>query len=104
MIVFQKGFAMIISKITTRNIGFSRSPVTLKRNLVTNASIFEDFETRAEGWFGPSMCTLVEVESEDGVVGIAWLRAGCTMFLRSGMLLPSDSGFRSASFCKCVDP
>lgn len=61
---------MIISKITTRNIGFSRSPVTLKRNLVTNASIFEDFETRAEGWFGPSMCTLVEVENEDGAVGV----------------------------------
>lgn len=61
---------MIISRITTRNIGFSRSPVTLKKNLVTNASIFDDFETRAEGWFGPSMCTLVEVEDERGVVGI----------------------------------
>lgn len=61
---------MIISKITTRNIGFSRSPVTLKRNLVTNTSFFDDFETRQEGWFGPSMCTLVEVEDVDGAVGI----------------------------------
>ena len=40
---------MIISKITTRNIGFSRSPVTLKRNLVTNTSIFDDFNTRERG-------------------------------------------------------
>jgi L-alanine-DL-glutamate epimerase-like enolase superfamily enzyme len=61
---------MVISKITTWNIGFSRSPVTLKRNLITNASIFEDFETRPEGWFGPSMCTLVEVEDSEGAVGI----------------------------------
>lgn len=61
---------MIISKITTRNIGFSRSPITLKRNLVTNTSIFDDFEARPEGWFGPSMCTLVEVEDAEGVVGI----------------------------------
>ncbi len=61
---------MIISKITTRNIGFSRSPVTLKRNLVTNTSIFDDFHTRAGGWFGPVACTLVEVENEDGVVGV----------------------------------
>jgi L-rhamnonate dehydratase len=53
-----------------RNIGFSRSPVTLRRNLVTNASMFDDFKTRPTGWFGAAMCTLVEVESEDGVVGI----------------------------------
>ena len=37
---------------------------------VTNASIFEDFETRPEGWFGPSICTLVEVEDSEGGVGI----------------------------------
>ena len=61
---------MIITKITTRKIGFSRAPDTLKKNLVSNASLFDDFETRADGWFGPSMCTLVEVESDDGVVGI----------------------------------
>jgi L-rhamnonate dehydratase len=61
---------MRIARITTRNIGFSRSPETLKRNLVTNASIFDDFDTREEGWFGKSVCTLVEVEDEDGAVGI----------------------------------
>jgi L-alanine-DL-glutamate epimerase-like enolase superfamily enzyme len=61
---------MIVSKITTRNIGFSRFPGTLKRNLVTNASTFDDFSTRTEGWFGPAVCTLVEVEDENGVVGV----------------------------------
>ena len=61
---------MRISKIRARNIGFSRSPVTLRRNLVTNTSQFDDFESRARGWFGPVMCTLVEIESDDGLVGI----------------------------------
>lgn len=61
---------MEIVKVTTRNVGFSRSPLTLKQNLVTNASIFEDFKTRQGGWFGPVMCTLVEVEADDGTVGI----------------------------------
>jgi L-alanine-DL-glutamate epimerase-like enolase superfamily enzyme len=61
---------MVITKITSRNIGFSRAPETLKKNLVSNASLFDDFETRDEGWFGSSMCTLVEVENHDGVVGI----------------------------------
>jgi L-alanine-DL-glutamate epimerase-like enolase superfamily enzyme len=61
---------MLISRVTVKNIGFSRSPVTLKRNLVTNTSIFEDFESNPGGWFGPTMCTLVEVESDDGTIGI----------------------------------
>jgi L-alanine-DL-glutamate epimerase-like enolase superfamily enzyme len=61
---------MIISRITTRNIGYSRAPSTLKRHLVTNTSIFDDFESRAEGWFGPFFCTLVEVEADDGAIGI----------------------------------
>ena len=61
---------MLISRITAKNIGFSRSPVTLRRNLVTNSSIFEDFETNPEGWFGRTMCTLVEVESDDGTIGV----------------------------------
>jgi L-rhamnonate dehydratase len=37
---------------------------------VSNASQFEDFETKSGGWFGSVMCTLVEVENEDGLVGI----------------------------------
>lgn len=61
---------MRIKHVRTRNIGFSRAPVTLKRNLVTNTSIFEDFETKPGGWFGRTMCTLVEVEAENGAVGI----------------------------------
>lgn len=61
---------MKIARVRTRNIGFSCAPITLKRNLITSTSQFEDFETRPGGWFGPAMCTLVEVESEDGAVGI----------------------------------
>src|ERR1700749_1934562 len=60
---------MRIIRITARNIGFSRAPVTLKRNLVTNTSIYEDFDTYTGGWFGPAMCRLVEVESDDGTIG-----------------------------------
>lgn len=58
-----------ITGVRVRNIGFSRAPVTLKRNLVTNTSLLEDFATREAGWFGPVFCTLVEVESSDGSVG-----------------------------------
>jgi len=61
---------MQIRHIRARNIGFSHAPLTLKRNLVTNASIFDDFETKPGGWFGPVMCTLVEVEADDGTIGI----------------------------------
>lgn len=61
---------MKITNVRCRDIGFSRSPLTLKRNLVTNASIFDDFETRPGGWFGPVVCTIVEVEADNGVIGI----------------------------------
>ena len=61
---------MRIKQIRTRNIGFSRVPLTLKRNLVTNTSLFEDFERRPDGWFGNVFCTLVEVVSDDGYTGI----------------------------------
>ncbi len=61
---------MRIERIRASNIGFSRTPTTLKRNLVTNASIFEDFETKPGGWFGGSACTLVEVEASNGATGI----------------------------------
>lgn len=60
-----------IRRVRARNIGFSRAPQTLKRNLVTNASILEDFDTREAGWFGRSFCTVVEIETDDGVVGTA---------------------------------
>jgi L-rhamnonate dehydratase len=61
---------MKIARIRARNVGFSRAPVTLQRNLVMNTSIFNDFETKPGGWFGPAFCTVVEVETEDGVVGV----------------------------------
>jgi L-alanine-DL-glutamate epimerase-like enolase superfamily enzyme len=61
---------MKIARVRCVDVGFSRSPATLKRNLVTNASLFEDFDTKPGGWFGPVVCTIVEVESEAGAVGI----------------------------------
>jgi len=59
-----------IDAIRTRVIGFSRAPSTLRRNLVTNTSVLPDFETKAGGWFGSAFCTLVEVRSSDGTVGV----------------------------------
>jgi L-alanine-DL-glutamate epimerase-like enolase superfamily enzyme len=59
-----------IVRTRVRNIGFSGSPVTLRRHLVSNASLFDDFDTKPGGWFGPVVCTLVEVEADDGTVGI----------------------------------
>src|SRR3954447_15623112 len=61
---------MRIVAVRARNVGFSRSPTTLRRHLVSNASWFEDFATKPGGWFGPVFCTVVEVETEDGIVGL----------------------------------
>ncbi|HET7568750.1 MAG TPA: enolase C-terminal domain-like protein [Gaiellaceae bacterium] len=61
---------MRIVALRARNIGFSRAPNTLRRNLVSNASLFDDFATKPGGWFGPVFNTVVEVETEDGVVGV----------------------------------
>jgi L-alanine-DL-glutamate epimerase-like enolase superfamily enzyme len=61
---------MRIVALRARNVGFSRAPNTLRRSLVSNASLFEDFETKPGGWFGPVFNTVVEVETEDGVVGV----------------------------------
>jgi L-rhamnonate dehydratase len=59
-----------IVAVKTRNVCFSEAPSTLRRHLVSNASTFEDFEHKKGGWFGPAVCTLVEVESDDGTIGI----------------------------------
>lgn len=59
-----------IDSVRTRVIGFSRAPNTLRRHLVTNTSVLPDFESKPGGWFGPAFCTLVEVRSEDGTVGV----------------------------------
>lgn len=61
---------MRIVGLRARNVGFSRAPNTLRRNLVSNTSVFEDFATKPGGWFGPVFNTVVEVETEDGVVGV----------------------------------
>ena len=61
---------MKIERLRASNVGFSRPPMTLKRHLVSNASLFDDFETRPAGWFGDVVCTVVEVEADDGTVGI----------------------------------
>lgn len=59
-----------INSIRTRVIGFSRTPNTLRRHLVTNTSVLPDFESKPDGWFGPAFCTLVELRTEDGHVGV----------------------------------
>lgn len=41
-----------VKRVRARNIGFSRAPHTLKRNLVTNTSIFEGSEKRGASWSG----------------------------------------------------
>ena len=61
---------MKIVKVRTRNVGFSRAPDTLQRHLVSNVSSFDDFETKVGGWFGPVFVTVVEVESDEGAVGL----------------------------------
>lgn len=60
----------LVTGVRARNVGFSRSPETLKRNLVTNTSVFEDAATRPGGWFGKTFCTVVEVRLAGGVVGV----------------------------------
>lgn len=61
---------MRIARVRARNIGFSRQPHTLRRNLVTSTSLFDDFNERPGGWLGPVFCTLVEVETSDGACGV----------------------------------
>lgn len=59
-----------IDSVRTRVIGFSRAPSTLRRHLVTNTSVLPDFESKPGGWFGEAFCTLVEIRTSDGQVGI----------------------------------
>ncbi len=60
-----------ITRVRSRVIGYSQAPSTLRRNLITNASVLEDFQTKENGWFGPAFCTVVEIETEKGVIGTA---------------------------------
>jgi L-rhamnonate dehydratase len=67
----------IITGIRARNVGYSRDPETLRANLVSNTAIFEDYRDRPGGWFGDSFCTVVEVETGDGVIGVGTAGAFC---------------------------
>lgn len=58
-----------VVRVRSRVIGYSQAPSTLRRNLITNTSILDDFQTKAGGWFGPGFCTVVEVETEKGIIG-----------------------------------
>lgn len=60
-----------IVAVRSRVIGYSRTPATLRRNLVTNTSLFDDFASKPGGWMGPAFCTLVEVETRGGARGAA---------------------------------
>ncbi len=62
---------MKIARIRARNIRYSAEPRTLAENLVSNASVFEDFATKPGGWLGPVFCTVVEIETDEGVRGLA---------------------------------
>ncbi|HXL92166.1 MAG TPA: enolase C-terminal domain-like protein [Streptosporangiaceae bacterium] len=67
----------IITGIRARNVGYSRDPETLRANLVSNTAIFEDYRDRPGGWFGESFCTVVEVETGDGVIGVGTAGVFC---------------------------
>jgi L-alanine-DL-glutamate epimerase-like enolase superfamily enzyme len=58
-----------IVAVRARAIGYSRPPHTLRRHLVSNASLHDDFDTKAGGWFGETFNTVVEVQTADGTVG-----------------------------------
>lgn len=60
-----------IVAVRSRVIGFSEAPATLRRNLVSNTALFDDFATKPGGWMGPAFCTIVEVETRSGARGAA---------------------------------
>jgi L-alanine-DL-glutamate epimerase-like enolase superfamily enzyme len=51
--------------------------VILRANLVSSTAIFADYRYRAGGWFGDSFCTIVEVQTSDGVTGVGTAGAFC---------------------------
>jgi L-rhamnonate dehydratase len=62
--------ATTITGVRVRRIRFSREPVTLRRAVISNTSIFEDAQAKPGGWFGDAFNTLVEIETSDGAVGV----------------------------------
>lgn len=61
----------VIVAVRARVIGFSQAPTTLRKNLITSTSQFDDFDTKPGGWMGPAFCTLVELETDSGARGMA---------------------------------
>lgn len=62
---------MNITRMRVRNIRYSTQPRTLAENLVSNTAVFEDFATKQGGWLGPAFCTVLDIETGDGVRGLA---------------------------------
>lgn len=60
---------MKITSIEVTNLRFSQTPDTLKKNLCTPFSKFKEPKDAGRKWFGPAALALVEVETDDGLVG-----------------------------------
>lgn len=61
---------MRIVDIKVTDLGFSRTPDTLKKNLCTPTAKFRDPLSQGTNWFGPVALTLVEVVTDEDIVGI----------------------------------
>ena len=59
---------MKITDIRTRAITFAPGQEVLRRNLVSPTSVFDDH--REKSWFGTSSLVIVEVHTDEGLVGI----------------------------------
>jgi L-rhamnonate dehydratase len=61
---------MKITDVRTRALQWSQQPTTLVANMVSPTSIFPDHRDRRERWWGPISLVVVEVFTNEGVVGI----------------------------------
>ena len=61
---------MRIVDIKVTDLGFSRTPDTLKKNLCTPTAKFRDPLSQGTKWFGPVALTLVEVVTDEDIVGV----------------------------------
>jgi L-alanine-DL-glutamate epimerase-like enolase superfamily enzyme len=59
-----------ITAVRARPISYSRAPTTLNANLVSPFSHFPDHAERGRAWWGQSVITLVEVETDAGIIGV----------------------------------
>lgn len=67
---------MRITRIRVRNVGWRETPQYLQSATTSPISVFPDARTRSGGWFGPIAFSLVELESDDGTIGIGYGGAG----------------------------